>query len=414
MGFAVLHIQKPKGNDSGTSAHIERTVNPANADPERTYLNREFVDFPDGVENRTQAMQHRIKNAGIKRKISHNQVRALQVMLSGTHEDMQRIQAAGKLDEWCDDNIKWLQDTFGKDNLVSAVLHMDEKTPHIHATVVPIVTGERRKIREKKKNDVQEHEQSGKRKYRKKSADAVRLCADDVMTRENLERFQDTYAEKMRKYGLGRGIRGSDARHISTPQYYRDLYAKNEELKEDIGYLQDQKQEVYDSVRDLYDRKDEVREKFLDMHDYARNKEKEITDMESRLNQLKQDCEPYKAQEELNAIHKYFPMMKEQMRIAGLCEQVGLLFDSIRALLFGKTLTGESAKFYSPEHKQHFEAKDIQLKVEKDPDSPGNLRLSLNGQNILDWFRQKYQELKQTARPHIKPIPPKQKRGQEV
>ena len=38
MGFAVLHIQKPKGNDSGTTAHIERTVSPANADKERTPL----------------------------------------------------------------------------------------------------------------------------------------------------------------------------------------------------------------------------------------------------------------------------------------------------------------------------------------------------------------------------------------
>lgn len=122
-------------------------------------------------------------------------------MLSGTHEDMQRMQAAGKLDEWCDDNIKWLQDTFGKENVVSAVLHMDEKTPHIHATVVPIVTGERKKVREKKKTET-EQEQAGKRKYRKKPTDTCRLCADDVMTRENLESFQDTYAEKMRKHGL--------------------------------------------------------------------------------------------------------------------------------------------------------------------------------------------------------------------
>ena len=137
MGFAVLHIQKPKGNDSGTTAHIERTVQPANADPERKQLNREFIDFPDGVDNRTQAIQHRIETAWIKRKISHNKVRALQIMLSGTPEDMQRIQAQGKLDEWCKDNIEWLQETFGKDNVVSAVLHMDEKTPHIHATVVP-------------------------------------------------------------------------------------------------------------------------------------------------------------------------------------------------------------------------------------------------------------------------------------
>lgn len=243
MGFAVLHIQKPKGNDSGTTAHIERTVSPANADPERTHLNKEFIKFPAGVDNRTQAIQHRIENAGIKRKISHNQVRALQVIFSGTHEDMHRIQAVGKLDEWYRDNIKWLRETFGEDNVVSAVLHMDEKTPHIHATVVPIVTGERRKIREKKKIEAQEQMQPGKRKYRKKPADTVRLCADDVMTRNNLERFQDSYAQTMNKYGLQRGIKGSDARHISTPQYYRELFAQNEDLKESIGYLRRRKAE---------------------------------------------------------------------------------------------------------------------------------------------------------------------------
>ena len=97
MGFVVLHIQKPKGNDARTSAHIERTVNPANADQTRTHLNKKLIDYPDGVENRTQAIQYRIENASITRKIRDNQVRALQVMLSGTHEDMQRIQSAGKL-----------------------------------------------------------------------------------------------------------------------------------------------------------------------------------------------------------------------------------------------------------------------------------------------------------------------------
>ncbi|MCD8471656.1 MAG: plasmid recombination protein [Parabacteroides chartae] len=107
------------------------------------------------------------------------------------------------------------------------------------------------------------------------------------MTRENLERFQDTYAEKMQKYGLGRGIKGSEARHISTPQYYRDLYQQNEELKEDIEYLQDQKQEVYEKVRDMYDRKDEAREKFLNMHEYTQQKEMEIVNLEIRIEQLK-------------------------------------------------------------------------------------------------------------------------------
>ena len=33
MGYAVLHLEKAKGADSGMSAHIERTKQPKNADP---------------------------------------------------------------------------------------------------------------------------------------------------------------------------------------------------------------------------------------------------------------------------------------------------------------------------------------------------------------------------------------------
>jgi len=43
MGYAVLHLEKAKGADSGMSAHIERTIQPKNADPTRTHLNRELI-----------------------------------------------------------------------------------------------------------------------------------------------------------------------------------------------------------------------------------------------------------------------------------------------------------------------------------------------------------------------------------
>lgn len=165
MGFVVLHIDKASGNDVGMTAHIERTIDPVNADKERTHLNRELVEFPDGVESRTQAIQHRIDTAGLTRKIGTNQVCALRIMLSGTPEDMQHIEAGGKLDQWCDDNLAWLRKTYGDNNVVSAVLHMDEKTPHIHATVVPIVTGERRKAKEAKKRE-EKQEQNNSDKFR--------------------------------------------------------------------------------------------------------------------------------------------------------------------------------------------------------------------------------------------------------
>jgi archaellum component FlaC len=405
MGFAVLHIQKPKGNDARTTAHIERTVQPGNADPERKELNKEFITFPDEVENRTQAIQYRIEHAGITRKIRENQVRALQVMLSGTPEDMQRLQLTGKLDEWSKDNIEWLQDTFGKDNLVSAVLHLDEKTPHIHATVVPVVQGERRKAKQEENN--------GKKKYRKKPKDTVRLCADDVMTRDNLERFQDTYAEKMRKYGLERGIKGSDARHISTPQYYRELFAQNEDLKENIECLQEEKQEVYEKVRDMYDRKDEAREKFLNMHEYTQQKETEISDLETRIEQLKQDYEPYKAQDDINLLFSVFPQLSERLRIAQLCKAIGLTIDTIKQLFMGEAVS-VTGKFHSPEHNHSFNVQDAKLQLFKESKDSDRLKLSINGQNIIDWFKEQFAKFRQTLKPHIKPAEPTQKKGRGI
>lgn len=234
MGYAVLHLDKAKGADSGMSAHIERTIHPKNADPSRTHLNRELIQFPDGVTNRTQAIQHRLDTAGLKRKIANNQVRAIRILLTSTHEDMMQIEKEGRLDEWCQDNIDWLRKTYGIDNVVSVVLHMDESTPHLHATVVPIVQIERQ--RKKKEQEV-------KRTYRKK-APAPRLCADDVMSRANLKRYQNTYAEVMQKYGLQRGIEGSEAQHISTHEYYRSLMAQGKDIQEDVEALLKQKEQA--------------------------------------------------------------------------------------------------------------------------------------------------------------------------
>jgi hypothetical protein len=396
MGYAVLHINKASGNDAGTSAHIERTIDPANTDKSRSYLNRELIEFPGGVTNRTEAIQHRIETAGITRKISASQVRALRFMLTGTSEDMKRIETSGKLDDWCRDNVDWLKDTFGIENLVSAVLHMDEKTPHIHATVVPIVIGERRKAKVAKPND-------GKKKYRKKNPNAIRLCADDIMARDKLKYYQDSYAEAMSKYGLQRGVDGSEAKHINTQTYYRELHLKNEMLKEDNEDLQERKEEAYIKVRDMYDRKDEAREKFLDMDKCVQDKIGELATVEAKLQKARQEYKPYQAQDELNLIHELFPMMKEQLRIADFCRRIGLAFESIKSLLAGRILTAKSFFFFSPEHNQKFKAEDVNLKIEKEPDNPNKLRLNINEISILDWFSVKYQEIQQKINIDRKP-----------
>ena len=116
MGFVVLHMEKAHGSDSGTTAHIERFIIPKNADPTRTHLNRRLIEYPDGIKDRSAAIQRRLEEAGLTRKIGSNQVRAIRINVSGTHEDMKRIEEEGRLDEWCADNLKYFADTFGKEN----------------------------------------------------------------------------------------------------------------------------------------------------------------------------------------------------------------------------------------------------------------------------------------------------------
>lgn len=226
--YAVCHLQRGSGNDSGMSCHIERKdangkkYIPVNADANRTQLNRELIAFPAGVKNRTDAIQFRIIHAGLHRKVGKNQCKAIRIILTGTHEQMMKIQDSGRLDKWTDANLKWLRETFGEDNLVSCVLHMDEKTPHLHATVVPIVTTER--LRKKRE---------GEKKYETKSG--PRLSADDVMRRGKLHEYQNSYAAAMKPFGLQRGIVGSTAKHQANSEYYKQQVSRYEE---DIARLQ--------------------------------------------------------------------------------------------------------------------------------------------------------------------------------
>lgn len=226
--YAVCHLQRGSGNDSGMSCHIERKdakgkiYMPLNADANRTPLNRELITFPDGVKNRTDAIQYRIDNAGLHRKVAKNQTKAIRIILTGTHEQMMKIVEDGKQDNWIDANLKWLRETFGNENLVSCVLHMDEKTPHLHATIVPIVTTER--LRKKRE---------GEKKYETKSG--TRLSADDMMRRTRLHEYQNSYAAAMKPFGLQRGIVSATARHQANSEYYKQQVNRYEE---DIARLQ--------------------------------------------------------------------------------------------------------------------------------------------------------------------------------
>ncbi|MDU1891963.1 MAG: MobV family relaxase [Dysgonomonas sp.] len=424
MGYVVLHLEKAKGTDSAMSSHIERTVKPKNADETKTHLNKELIEFPEGVKNRTQAIQYRLDNAKLKRKIASNQVRAIRILLSGSPEDMKRIEESGRMDEWCKDNLDWLKYTYGKENLVSAVLHLDETTPHIHATVIPIVTGQSRKAKLKEKG--QEQKITGKKKYKTKDPNTARLCVDDVMTRVKLKEYQNTYAEKMQVYGLERGIDGSEARHITQPQYYRELYQKNKTIQEDIALLLQQKEEEQKKLEELKSQvkkqevvksaksailgifsnseKDKLENENRELKDKIDNLDRELiktrSDNYTKINQMEVQMKNDKSTVE--KLNEYFPKVSEGIRIIRLCEVIGLATDYIKRLLSGKSLTINKGTLYSPEHKQKFDAKDTTIAISTNPKDEKKYQLTANNIEISDWFKLKYKEFQQSIGINIK------------
>lgn len=417
MGYISIQINKAKGSaDTGASDHIERKTIPKNADPTRTHLNRELVEFSDGVSDRTEAISHRIRTAGIKRKITPDQVRAIRIVLSGTHEDMMKIQDEGRLDEWCDDNLQWLHRTFGKENTVSAVLHMDEHTPHIHATVVPIVTGERRKAKKK--------QTEGKRSYRKK-ANIVRLCADDVLTREKLVAYHDSYARVMEKYGLQSGVRGSEARHTTTAQYYRDLIRQTGELEANVQQLQTEQQQAeqqLDEVRQevksekLEAAKTEAKAAFVAKVGslFGGGKLKEFEhrneDLQKRIQELEEEAvqrevqHAKQIQEMKNAyeqqhrklseftdfVKRYFPYVEKLIpTIKFLRDTLNFGDGLIKKLCMFKDVTIKG-ELYSTEFRQHFKTDGSVCSLIETSD--GKFDLKIDGVSHVSWFRRKKYE----------------------
>ncbi len=416
MGFVVLHMEKAHGSDSGTTAHIERFIIPKNADPTRTHLNRRLIEYPNGVKDRSAAIQQRLEEAGLTRKIGSNQVRAIRINVSGTHEDMKRIEEEGRLDEWCADNLKYFADTFGKENIVAAHLHRDEETPHIHVTLVPIVKGERKR---------RKREEQTKKQYRKKPTDTVRLCADDIMTRLKLKSYQDTYAEAMAKYGLQRGIDGSKARHKSTQQYYRDIQKLSDDLKAEVVDLQQQKETAQEElkrakkeiqteklkgaattaaaniaesvgslfgsnkVKTLERENTALQNRIIELEEEARQRERQQA---KQMQEMKSTYEQQngKLSEFVDLVKHYFPYVEKLMpTIKFLRDTLNFGDTVIKKLCMFKDVSIKG-ELYSREFNQLFKADGAVCSLRQDME--GKYELNIDGVSHVSWFRRKKDE----------------------
>ena len=198
MGYAVYHMEKGKGGSGGIGKHIDRTESRngyttfEHRNEKETQNNKNYILNKHCEKSLPTAIKDRIKE-GYKggKAIRKDAVRFQTHILTGSHEQMKAIFAdENKKEKWIKANKEWMQERYGKENIVRFTLHVDEKTPHIHAVTVPIT-------------------------------EDGRLSAKDYANgRKALREMQTDYAKKMEGLGLKRGLERTGIKHETATEYY--------------------------------------------------------------------------------------------------------------------------------------------------------------------------------------------------
>jgi len=221
---AVCRVAKVKGAGSigGKSDHNYRQGHVPNADAERRHLNHEYVL---NYENLAKAIDARIHHTGIDH-LRKDAVKGMEFILTASPEAFKRDQTGQftgdyRQSDWVKANLDFMKQQYGP-NLVAFTLHQDEKTPHIHAIVVPITPDNR-------------------------------LCAKELFTPKTLRQLQTDYAAAMKPFGLERGIEGSRAQHVDMKHIYGLQQAQRQEIQKELAPIQQENQPLQVSKPDMLD-----------------------------------------------------------------------------------------------------------------------------------------------------------------
>ena len=135
-----------------------------------------------------------------------------ELMFTATHnffDGMSREQ----IRDWANTCMEFVYKDLGykKEQILHATVHLDEKTPHVHCVVIPLV-----KKFDKRTNT--ERYTISKKQY--------------IKDKINLSQLQDMYHKRLTEkgYDLERGIKGSDNKHIKIKEYKRMTKKLNHEL----------------------------------------------------------------------------------------------------------------------------------------------------------------------------------------
>ena len=226
--MAIMRTQKHRSKASvgGIGDHMNRAVETPNADPACSDQNRTWTpengwrswfEAPPVPGSQVAALDARLdefRAAG--GKVQKNAVQVVELLLGASPEVFKDPDF--RLDDWAQAQIDWLHKEFGKSNVLEAVLHLDETTPHIHALVFPQVM--RVDNRGGDRRSEARHDAKG---APERAAKPALAAAHWLNGSKRLSELQTNYAQAMKPFGLERGQERSRAKHQTIKQFYGSI-----------------------------------------------------------------------------------------------------------------------------------------------------------------------------------------------
>ena len=233
VGYAVVHMMKIKsGAVGGIQSHNNREHEPkTNPDVDMSRSEDNYVLIP--CDNYKRSIKEKLSNlVESSRAVRKDAVVVCNFIVTSDNETMNAL-GADRQREFFQDSVKWFSDRYGADRVLNATVHMDEATPHLHIGVMPIT-------------------QDG------------RLSAKAIFTKTEMKAIQTEFARDVgEKYGLKRGVEGSERTHLSEARFkeQKALEMANEHgaIAQELHVLaEDCKQELSEATRSLETVKQEL------------------------------------------------------------------------------------------------------------------------------------------------------------
>ena len=262
MAYQIIRVAGMKKFDvAGIQIHDlrSRDVSHTNTyiDFERSSFNYDLHNGEQKI-NFTDVINERIRSLDLKRAVRKDANIMAQLFISASPEWF------GQIDEqtqrkYFEDAYGWVCDRYGKENIISAIVHLDEATPHMHVNFVPVANG--------------------------------KVCYADLFSERphagrgrkggQLTALQDDFHEhnKSKGYDLERGERGSDTEHLSVLDF------KKQERAKEIAELESVKSQTMNSVSEL-------RSFAIKLEDEVRYLKKKKDKLEGQIIEMRGQLEP--------------------------------------------------------------------------------------------------------------------------